>query len=117
MERVRLLMSVGVFSCSGSGLVSSTYPTGIGGGVLYNVAIYWSGQPTREMLDRACVVSYKENPDVNKTNKTRLVYFGTYGSNDGNHSTKYNKWGAQKQTQKHVNPVLYLIDVICHSVD
>ena len=49
----------GVFSCSGSGLVSSTYPTGIGGGVLYNVAIYWSGQPTREMLDRACVVSYK----------------------------------------------------------
>ena len=80
----------GVFSCSGSGLVSSTYPTGIGGGVLYNVAIYWSGQPTREMLDRACVVSYKENPDVNKTNKTRLVYFGTYGSNDGNHSTKYN---------------------------
>ena len=29
----------GVFSCSGSGLVSSTYPTGIGGGVLYNVAI------------------------------------------------------------------------------
>ena len=23
----------------------------------------------------------------------------------------------QKQTQKHVNPVLYLIDVICHSVD
>ena len=79
-----------VFSCSGSGLVSSTYPTGIGGGVLYNVAIYWSGQPTREMLDRACVVSYKENPDVNKTNKTRLVYFGTYGSNDGNHSTKYN---------------------------
>ena len=39
----------GVFSCSGSGLVSSTYPTGIGGGVLYNVAIYWSGQPTREM--------------------------------------------------------------------
>ena len=80
----------GVFSCSGSGLISSTYPTGIGGGVLYNVAIYWSGQPTREMLDRACVVSYKENPDVNKTNKTRLVYFGTYGSNDGNHSTKYN---------------------------
>ena len=80
----------GVFSCSGSGLVSSTYPTGIGGGVLYNVDIYWSGQPTREMLDRACVVSYKENPDVNKTNKTRLVYFGTYGSNDGNHSTKYN---------------------------
>ena len=61
----------GVFSCSGSGLVSSTYPTGIGGGVLYNVAIYCSGQPTREMLDRACVVSYKENPDVNKTNKTR----------------------------------------------
>lgn len=65
MERVRLLMSVvvivadidpdspnfeywsslqeGVFSCSGSGLVSSTYPTGIGGGVLYNVAIIGAG--------------------------------------------------------------------------
>lgn len=80
----------GVFSCSGNGLVSSAYPTGIGSGIMYNVAIYWSGQPTRELLDRACIVSYKENPDVNKTNKTRLVSFGSYGSNDGNHSTKYN---------------------------
>lgn len=37
----------GVFSCSGNGLVSSAYPTGIGSGIMYNVAIYWSGQPTR----------------------------------------------------------------------
>lgn len=29
----------GVFSCNG-GLVSSTYPTGIGSGIMYNVAIY-----------------------------------------------------------------------------
>ena len=42
------------------------------------------------MYDRACIVSYKDNPDVNKTNKSRLVYFGHYGSNDGNHGTKYN---------------------------
>lgn len=79
----------GMYSCSG-GLVSTDYPKGIGSGVMYNVAIYWSGQPTREMYDRACVVSYKQNPDVNKTNKNRLVYFGAYGSSDGNHSTKYN---------------------------
>ena len=83
-------MDAGVFSCSSGALVSNTFPTGIGSGIMYNVAIYWSGQSTREMLDRACIVSYKENPDVNKTNKTRLVYFGAYGSNDGNHSTKYN---------------------------
>ncbi|HJD76909.1 MAG TPA: hypothetical protein K8W04_12760 [Bacteroides reticulotermitis] len=80
----------GMFSCSSGANISTKYPTGIGGGVLYNVAIYWSGQSTREMLDRACVVSYKENPVVDKTNKTRLVYFGAYGSNDGNHSSKYN---------------------------
>ena len=83
-------LDAGVFSCSSGALVSNTFPTGIGSGIMYNVAIYWSGQSTREMLDRACIVSYKENPDVNKTNKTRLVYFGAYGSNDGNHSTKYN---------------------------
>ncbi|WP_294553469.1 hypothetical protein [uncultured Bacteroides sp.] len=80
----------GMYSCNGSGVVSTKYPTGIGSGVMYNAAIYWSGQSTREMYDRACIVSYKENPDVNKSNKNRLVYFGHYGSNDGNHSTKYN---------------------------
>ena len=42
------------------------------------------------MYDRACIVSYKENPDVNKTNKNRLVSFDLYGSNQGNHGTKYN---------------------------
>lgn len=83
-------LNSGVYSCNDGRLVSSTYPTGIGSGIMYNVAIYWSGQPTREMLDRACVVSYKQNPDVNKTNKNRLVYFGAYGSSDGNHSSKYN---------------------------
>jgi rhamnogalacturonan endolyase len=80
----------GVFSTSGAGLVSTRYPTGIGGGVMYNVAIYWSGQPTRELFDRALVVSYTDNPDVEKSNKTRLLSFGYYGSSDGNHSTKYN---------------------------
>ena len=80
----------GMYSCSSGGVVATDYPKGIGSGVMYNAAIYWSGQPTREMYDRACVVSYKNNPDVNKTNKNRLVYFGIYGANDGNHSTKYN---------------------------
>lgn len=80
----------GMFSCNGTGLVSTTYPTGIGGGVMYNVAIYWSGQSTREMLDRGCIVSYKANPDVNKSNKNRLISFDLYGSNQGNHASKYN---------------------------
>ncbi|RGN66446.1 MULTISPECIES: hypothetical protein [unclassified Bacteroides] len=80
----------GMFSCNGTGLVSTTYPTGIGSGVMYNVAIYWSGQSTREMLDRGCIVSYKANPDVNKSNKNRLISFDLYGSNQGNHTSKYN---------------------------
>lgn len=80
----------GMFSCNGTGLVSTTYPTGIGSGVMYNVAIYWSGQSTREMLDRGCIVSYKANPDVNKSNKNRLIAFDLYGSNQGNHASKYN---------------------------
>ncbi len=65
----------GMFSCNGTGLVSTTYPTGIANGVMYNVAIYWSGQSTRENVDRTCIVSYKDNPDVNKTNKKRLLSF------------------------------------------
>lgn len=80
----------GMFSCNGTGLVSTTYPTGISSGVMYNVAIYWSGQSTREMLDRGCIVSYKANPDVNKSNKNRLISFDLYGSNQGNHASKYN---------------------------
>ena len=32
----------------------------------------------------------KYHPDVNKTNKNRLVSFDLYGSNQGNHGTKYN---------------------------
>ena len=79
-----------MLSCNGGKLVSGSYPTGIGSGVMYNAAIYWSGQGTREMYDRACIVSYKENPDVNKTNKNRLVSFDLYGSYQGNHGTKYN---------------------------
>lgn len=82
----------GMFSCNDGRLVSNTYPTGIGSGIMYNVAIYWSGQPTREMFDRGCIVSYKANPDMNaaKTNKNRLVSFDIYGSNQGNHGTKFN---------------------------
>lgn len=77
----------GVFSCATGTKVSDTYPTGIGGGVSYNAAIYWSGELTRELYDRACIVSFKDNPEINRS---RLVYFGSYGANDGNHSTKYN---------------------------
>lgn len=56
-------------------------PTGIGGGIMYNVAIYWTGESTRDLFDRALVVN-KE--------KGRIVRFDTYGSNQGNHSTKFN---------------------------
>ena len=63
---IGLLHKQGMLSCNGGKLVSGSYPTGIGSGVMYNAAIYWSGQGTWEMYDRACIVSYKENPDVNK---------------------------------------------------
>lgn len=77
----------GVFCCSSGMKVSDQFPTGIGGAVSYNAAIYWSGELTRELLDRACIVSFINNPVIDRT---RLVYFGAYGSNDGNHGTKYN---------------------------
>lgn len=80
----------GMYSCSSGQVVSTKYPSGIASAPMYNAAIYWSGQSTREMYDRACISSYEENPDMNKTNKNRLVQFGIYGSNEGNHSTKYN---------------------------
>ena len=35
-------------------------------------------------------MSYKANPDVNKSNKNRLISFDLYGSNQGNHASKYN---------------------------
>lgn len=81
-----------MYSCERSGIVNAkSCPTGIGSGPMYNAAIYWSGQSTREMYDRTCIVSYKENPDVNKDNKSRLISFkDAYGTNDGNHGTKYN---------------------------
>lgn len=78
---------LGIYSCETGLKVSDTYPTGDGGGVCYNVAIYWTGEATREMFDRANVVTYKENPLVKKT---RLVAFESYGANKGNHGTKYN---------------------------
>ncbi|WP_294548695.1 hypothetical protein [uncultured Bacteroides sp.] len=70
----------GMFSCS-TGTSLGNAPTGIGGGTLYNVAIYWTGGRTRELYDRALIVS-KQNG--------RIVQFDTYGSNQGNHSTKFN---------------------------
>ncbi|WP_370859853.1 hypothetical protein [Phocaeicola plebeius] len=83
-------MNSGMYNCGGPTdvPVSSDMPTGIGGGTLYNAAIWWSGELTRELFDRALIVSYNANP---RTDKNRLVNFATgYGSNQGNHSTKYN---------------------------
>lgn len=78
----------GMYSCSTGQVVNTNYPTGIGGGVCYNVAIYWSGEGTREMFDRALVLSYKQNSLLNRQ---RLVNFSVgYGSNQGNHASKYN---------------------------
>lgn len=34
----------GMFSCSNGTLVSTKYPTAPGGGVSYNMAIYWTGE-------------------------------------------------------------------------
>ena len=34
-------------------------PTGIGGGTLYNAAIWWTGELTRELFDRALIVAIK----------------------------------------------------------
>lgn len=83
-------MNSGMYNCDGltDVTVSPDMPTGIGGGVMYNGVIWWTGQLTRELYDRALILSYKENP---LTRKTRIVNFNTgYGSNQGNHSTKYN---------------------------
>ena len=84
-------LNTGVYNCASSGnvpLEGVSIPTGIGGGSMYNVAIWWSGELTRELYDRALIVSAKANP---MTNKNRLVNFNTgYGTNQGNHGTKYN---------------------------
>lgn len=82
--------SLGVFNCAGPTDVPLTkdVPEGIGKGKMINGAIWWTGQLTRELFDRALVLSYKANPI---TSKNRIVNFNTgYGSNQGNHSTKFN---------------------------
>lgn len=83
-------MNTGIYNCGGPTdiPVSADMPKGIGGGVMYNAAIYWDGELTRNLFDRALILSYKTN---SLTNKNRLVNFETgYGSNPGNHDTKYN---------------------------
>lgn len=77
----------GMFSASTGTQVATNHPTGIGGGIMYNIPIYWTGELSRELYDRACIVSYKDNPVVNRT---RMVNFESYGSSQGNHSTKFN---------------------------
>lgn len=77
----------GVFSCATGAKVSDTYPMGVGNTYNYNAAIYWSGELTRELYDRAGIVSYTENPVIKRK---RLAYLGVYGANDGNHASKYN---------------------------
>lgn len=84
-------LNTGVYSCAGPSdvpLQGVSIPKGVGGGSLYNVSIWWSGELTRELYDRALIVSAEKNP---LTAKNRLANFNTgYGSSQGNHSTKYN---------------------------
>lgn len=85
-------LNSGVYNCAGPNDVPITTDMknlqGIGGGVMYNAAIWWSGELTRELYDRALILSATPNP---LTNKNRLVNFSNgYGSSQGNHSTKYN---------------------------
>ncbi|EKJ89492.1 Rhamnogalacturonan endolyase YesW [Bacteroides finegoldii] len=68
------------YSCL-TGETLGNAPTGIGGGIMYNVAIYWTGEPTRDLFDRALIVNAQ---------KGRIIRFDLYGSNQGNHSTKFN---------------------------
>ena len=80
----------GLYNCGGpsDAPVTADLPKGIGGGTMYNAAIYWSGELTRDLWDRGLIMSYRANP---LTKRNRLVNFSTgYGSNQGNHSTKYN---------------------------
>lgn len=79
----------GIFSCATGEFITNTFPTGIGGGVFYNIALYWTGETTRDLFDRGLVYNYKGCPIIN--NRTRVVNFNVgYGSSQGNHSTKYN---------------------------
>ncbi|MCD8166918.1 MAG: hypothetical protein LUE93_12875 [Bacteroides sp.] len=79
----------GVYSCATGQLLSGTMPTGIGGGVFYNVAIYWTGEITRDLYDRGLI--YNHQGCANIGGRNRVVNFNTgYGSSQGNHSTKYN---------------------------
>ena len=83
-------MNSGIYNCAGPTdvPVSADMPKGIGGGTMYNIAIYWSGELTRDLFDRGLIMSYKANA---LTNRNRLVDFAQgYGSSQGNHSTKYN---------------------------
>lgn len=73
-------LGTGMYSCI-TGQSLGNPPGGIGGGQMCNVAIYWTGEPTRDLFDRALVVNKQ---------KGRIIRFDVYGSNQGNHSTKYN---------------------------
>lgn len=82
-------MGLGVSSCETGEIVMESAPKGIGGGDLYNVAIYWTGEKTRELYDRALIVNAKGSSMIN--NRVRIVNFEIgYGSSEGNHATKYN---------------------------
>lgn len=82
-------MGLGVSSCETGQVVMDKAPTGIGGGEMYNVAIYWTGEKTRELYDRALIVNGEGSAIIG--GRTRIVNFATgYGSGQGNHDTKYN---------------------------
>lgn len=75
-------LNEGVFNCKTGQKSSLDIPKGIGNGSMYNAAIYWTGTKTRDLYDRALI--------VNNNAGGRIIRFDTYGSNQGNHSTKYN---------------------------
>lgn len=79
----------GVYSCATGEKLATSLPKGIGGGVFMNVAIYWTGEATRDLYDRGLVYNHEGCANIN--NRNRVVNFSTgYGSGQGNHSTKYN---------------------------
>lgn len=82
-------LNSGVYSCATGELLSTPLPTGIGKGVFYNVAIYWTGEKTRDLYDKGLVYNHEGCANIN--NRNRVINFNTgYGSSQGNHGTKLN---------------------------
>lgn len=76
----------GMFNCSTGELLSKEYPSAPGGGASYNMAIYWTGELTRQMLDKSVIESYTASKLLKRK---RIVSFYDYGGGvSSNHSSK-----------------------------